>query len=124
MKKLKSQSKKFEVLGDGNQKKSYLTNEMLIDGILKIVKNTFNNKQNLLLYNIGNNDVIAIRDIAKIFLNETKSNKKIKFLGGKGGWVGDVPKMRLDVKKIAKEGWTPDKNSKDCIIEAVRNNLD
>lgn len=121
MKKLKKRSQKLEVLGNGLQKKSYITNEMLVDAILTIVKKTKNNKQKILLYNIGNMDDISIRDIAKIFLKEKNSVKKIRYMGGKSGWIGDVPKMRLDIKKIKTEGWEPDKNSRDCIIDSIQN---
>ena len=124
MKKLQKSSKQFEVLGNGLQEKSYITNEMLVDGILKIIQKTKNDKQKILLYNIGNNDSIKIKDIAKIFLNEHNSNKKITYTGGKGGWKGDVYKMRLDIKKIKNAGWSPNKNSKECIIEAIRNYWD
>jgi UDP-glucose 4-epimerase len=124
MKKLDKSSKKFEVLGDGLQEKSYITNEMLIDAILKIVQKTKRNKQKIFLYNIGNNDAIKIKDIAKMFLNEHNSNKKIYYTGGKGGWKGDVHKMSLDITKIKNEGWFPEKNSKQCIYESIKNYWD
>ncbi len=122
--KLKKPTNTFEVLGDGNQKKSYITNEMLVEGILKIVKKTHNKKQKIFLYNIGNSDFIKVKDIAKIFLKENNSNKKIVYTGGKRGWKGDVYKMHLDIKKIIKEGWKPQKNSKQCILESIKKNRD
>jgi len=124
MKKLQKPSKQFKVLGNGFQEKSYITNDMLIDAMFKIIQNTRKNKQKVLLYNIGNNDVIQIKDIAEIFLKEHNSDKKIVYSGGQGGWKGDVHKMRLDIKKIKKEGWAPNKNSKECILEAIRNYWD
>jgi len=124
MKKLQKSSKQFEVLGNGLQEKSYITNEMLIDGILKIITKTKTNKQKILLYNIGNNDSIKVKEIVKLFLKEHNSNKTITYTGGKGGWKGDVHKMRLDIKKIKKIGWSPSKNSKECIIETIQNYWD
>ncbi len=124
MKKIEKPSKKFEVLGNGLQEKSYITNEMLVAGILKIIKKTKNNKQKILLYNIGNSDSVKIKEIANIFLNEHNSNKKISYTGGKGGWIGDVHKMQLDISKIKKSGWSPDKTSKQCIIESIQNYWD
>ena len=120
--KLKKPTNSFEVLGDGNQEKSYITNEMLVEGILKIVKKTLYKKQKIFLFNIGNTDSIKVKDITKIFLKENKSNKKIVYAGGKGGWKGDVYKMHLDIKKIIKEGWKPQKNSKQCILESIKKN--
>jgi len=120
--KLKKPTNTFEVLGDGNQEKSYITNEMLVEGILKIVKKTLYKKQKSFLYNIGNNDSIKVKETTKIFLKENKSNKKIVYTGGKSGWKGDVYKMHLDIKKIIKEGWKPQKNSKQCILESIKKN--
>jgi len=34
-----------------------------------------------------------------------------EFSGGKRGWKGDVPLMRLDTTKIKSLGWTPKYNS-------------
>jgi UDP-glucose 4-epimerase len=124
MKKLNKSSKIFEVLGNGLQEKSYITNKMLIDAILKIIQKTKRNKQKIFLYNIGNNDTIKIKDIAKMFLNEHNSEKKISYTGGKGGWKGDVHKMSLDITKIKNEGWSPKKNSKQCISESIKNYWD
>lgn len=122
--KLRNSSKKFKVLGDGNQEKSYITNEMLIDGMLKIIRKTKNRKQKIFLYNIGNKDNIKVKDIAKIFLKENDSHKKIYFTGGKGGWKGDIHKMQLDIRKILKGGWTPEINSEQSILKSIRNYWD
>ena len=119
VKKLQSNSKTFEVLGNGKQEKSYITNEMLIDGILQIVQKTNKQKQNLFLFNIGNDDMIKVKDISKLFLKLNNSNKKIKYTGGKSGWKGDIHKMNLDVTQIKKVGWKPNQNSRKCIVDSI-----
>ena len=124
MKKVQKPSKNFHVLGNGNQEKSYITNEMLIDGILKIVTKTKNRKQNLFLYNIGNKDAIKIKHIAKTFLKMKNSNKKIVYGKTKEGWKGDIYKMRLEIKKIMQDGWKPKLNSKKCIEKSIQNYWD
>jgi len=121
MKKLKKKSRTFEVLGNGYQEKSYITNKMLVDGILNVIKRTKNKKQKIFLYNIGNTDSIKVKNIAKIFLKENNSNKKIFYTGGKGGWKGDVYRMHLDISKIIRQGWKPQKNSKECIMDSIKN---
>jgi UDP-glucose 4-epimerase len=123
VKKSKKSTKNLEVLGNGMQKKSYLTNELLVDAILFLIKKTIKNKKSVMIYNIGNSDAISIKTIAEIFIKETKSNKKISYTGGIGGWKGDVHKMRLDIKKIIAEGWSPKMNSKQCIMDSIKNNL-
>jgi len=124
MKKLNSNSKKFPVLGNGKQEKSYITNEMLVDGILSTVNKTRNKKQNIFLFNIGNIDSIKISDIARTFLKSKNSTKKPSFGKTTGGWKGDVPQMKLDISQITKTGWKPSLNSKDCIQYAIENYWD
>ena len=110
----------LNVLGNGSQEKSYLTNEMLVEAILYIVKKTSKNKKNIMYYNLGNDDTISVKNITKIFSKVTERVNKIKYSGGKEGWKGDVSKMKLDIRKIKNEGWKPRKKSKDCILEAIK----
>jgi UDP-glucose 4-epimerase len=121
-KKIEKNKKQLEVLGDGNQKKSYVTNYMLANAMIKIIEKTKNLKQKIILLNVGNNDGISVKEITKLFLKFNNSNTKAKFTGGKGGWKGDVILMNLDIKKIKKMGWKPTKTSKECIIESIKKN--
>ena len=121
-KKIRINKKYLEVLGDGKQKKSYITNYMLADAMIKIIKKTNRLNQKIFLLNVGNNDSISVKEIAELFLKLNDSNAKMKFAGGKRGWKGDVSLMRLDIQKIKKLGWKPTKTSKDCIIESIKKN--
>ena len=108
-------------MGNGKQEKSYITNELLVDAMLFVISKTQKNNNKVLLYNIGNLDTIKVKDIAKLILFRNKSNKKISFTGGKQGWNGDVYKMNLDINKLIADGWSPSKNSRECIIETIDN---
>lgn len=118
--KINSNPKELEVLGDGNQAKSYITNEMVVDAMDKVVDRTWNLKQKVLLYNIGNDDKISVKEITQIFLNENKLRPKIRYTGGKGGWKGDIPTMALNISKIKKIGWHPHETSKACIVKSIQ----
>jgi UDP-glucose 4-epimerase len=51
---------------------------------------------------------------------------KLKYNGGKRGWVGDNPFIFLDVKKIKSLGWKPKLSIEHSIIRTVqylRNNI-
>ena len=121
-KKIKKNSSVLEVLGNGNQKKSYITNEMLVDAIQYVIKNTKKKKDFVFLYNIGNDDTIKVRETAELFVRFNKLGTRLKFTGGKGGWKGDVPLMHLSISKIKKMGWKPQKSSKKCIEDSILNN--
>ena len=118
--KVRKNPKELEVLGDGNQTKSYVTNRMLVDAMELSIRKTINQKQKIFLYNIGNEDKISVKNITKIFLKENKLTSKVRYTGGKIGWKGDVAMMRLDISKIKRLGWKPNKTSRQCIVETVR----
>ncbi|MEM4058756.1 MAG: hypothetical protein QXZ12_08575 [Thermoplasmata archaeon] len=41
---------------------------------------------------------------------------KLKYIGGEKGWIGDIPKTILDIKKALNLGWRP----KLSLTQAVR----
>ena len=102
VKQLKKSNKILYVLGDGNQKKSYLNIDDCIDAIHKSI-NYFNNKINII--NLGTNKILTVKESIKIICDVLKCKPKIFFKGGKRGWIGDNPLIFLDTKKIKKTGW-------------------
>ena len=102
VKQLKKNNKKLYVLGDGNQKKSYLNIDDCINAIHKSI-NYFNKKINII--NLGTNEYLTVKESIKIICDTLKCKPKLFFKGGKRGWIGDNPLIFLDTKKIKKTGW-------------------
>jgi len=118
IKKLRKNPKKLLILGDGKQSKSYLHVKDLIRAVLKAFCQT-NKKVNI--FNVASEDFLTVNEIAKIVIEEMGlKNVKLKYTGGKVGWKGDVPKVRLDISSIKKIGWRPKFNSKEAVRQAVR----
>lgn len=115
-KQLKNNKKKLIVLGDGNQKKSYLNVSDCIDAIFFALKK---NKKNIYIYNLGTDNYITVKQSIKYILNFSKLNPKIFFKGGKRGWIGDSPKIFLSIEKMKKTGWSPKKTIKESIFETL-----
>ena len=46
-------------------------------------------------------------------------NVKYEFTGGKRGWKGDVPVVRLNSEKIRKTGWANEFTSRQAIKKSV-----
>jgi len=114
--KLRKNPNKLEILGDGNQKKSYLYVDDCITAMLIGVKNA---KEQVEIFNIGSEDWISVKEIARIVAKKMKLKPRFKFTGGKRGWKGDIPLMLLDINKIKKLGWKPKFNSRKSIEIAV-----
>ena len=104
IKQLKNNKKNLIVLGDGNQKKSYLNIKDCIEGMYIAMK-YYKNKINII--NLGTNKYSTVKDSIKIICKIMNLKPKIKYKGGKRGWVGDNPFIYLDTKKISATGWKP-----------------
>ncbi|MDH5807281.1 MAG: NAD-dependent epimerase/dehydratase family protein [Candidatus Verstraetearchaeota archaeon] len=121
--KLMKNSKILEILGDGNQIRSYIHIEDAIDATIIAWKNS---SRNFEVYNIGNEDWISVNDVAKITL-EVLGLKNTNFiykpiLNGIG-WLGDVKCIALSIEKIKSLGWKPKMNSKEALIKTIHSLL-
>ena len=121
IKKLERNKRKLEVLGNGRQKKSYIHTKDCIESMLFCLKHS---REKLNLFNLGTTDRITVKDVAQILLKEMGLNKtKIIYTGGKRGWEGDVPQMLLDITRIKKLGWRPKYNSRQAVVQSIKENL-
>jgi UDP-glucose 4-epimerase len=118
--KLRDNPEELEILGDGNQRKSYLYINDCIDAMLIVAKKY--PKERVDVYNIGSEDWITVKEIAKIVCEKKDLKPSFRFTGGKRGWGGDVPLMCLDISKIKGLGWMPKYNSRES-VERVVNDL-
>lgn len=117
IKKLREDSSKLEVLGDGEQFKPYLYVRDLVEAIFFVFKNT-NEKLNI--YNLGVNSRTKVKDIANMVIEEMKLKAKIVYTGGQTGWIGDVPEFNYDLSKINNLGWKAKNTSNDAVRKAIQ----
>ena len=116
--KLNRNPAELEVLGDGNQSKSYMLVEECVDGMMFGYENA---KDALSYYNLGAEDQITVRRIVEVLLEETGlEDVEIKYTGGESGWAGDVPKFLLSTKKMTDLGWAPKHSSEEAVREAAK----
>jgi UDP-glucose 4-epimerase len=115
--KLREDPTELEILGDGRQEKSYMHIEACLDAIEHVVEHA---DDGVNTYNLGTRTTTSVRRIADIVAEEMGLDPEYDFTGGDRGWVGDVPRMRLSVEKLAATGWTPETSSEDAVRRAVR----
>ena len=108
--------KKLYILGNGYQKKSYLHVLDCVEGIWMSIKK-FKNKVNII--NLGTKEYITVKKSVKIICNKLGLKPKLKYSGGKRGWVGDNPFIFLDTKKANSVGWRPKYNIEKSIKDTV-----
>jgi UDP-glucose 4-epimerase len=116
-KSLKINDKLLKVLGDGNQKKSYLYVKDCIEAIFLALKKS-NNKINI--FNLGTNEYCKVKNSIKWICNELNVKPKLDYKGGKRGWIGDNPFIFLDTKKIRSLGWKPKLTIQQSIVKTLK----
>ena len=115
-KQLFNNSNYLKVLGNGNQRKSYLHVNDCINAILISLKKS---KKKINIFNLGTNEYINVKQSIKIICNHLKVIPKVSFSGGKRGWIGDSPFIFLNTKKIRSLGWKPKFTIKESINQTT-----
>ena len=116
IKKLEKSPEELEVLGNGEQCKSYLYVKECVDAIVYGVENS---KEEMNIFNIGSPDSVTVKEIAELVIDKKSPEAEIKYTGGSQGWKGDVPKFLLSIEKMKKLGWGPKHNSREAVSKTI-----
>jgi len=121
IRKLRTHPKRLEIFGDGKQRKSCIPVSDCVSGILAGVKA---GKATTNIYNIGNDDYVDVDAIADEICG-AMGLKGVKYshTGGKRGWIGDMPFVFLDNKKLRAIGWKPSMSSRQAVRAAAEEML-
>jgi UDP-glucose 4-epimerase len=105
IKKLQANPRELEILGDGNQKKSYLHVEDGVRGIFLALRQLTDIKNVL---NLGHEEHMNVKDLARIVCEEMGiKDVEFRFTGGVRGWLGDSPFVHLDISRMKASGFNP-----------------
>ncbi len=107
--KLRADPERLEILGDGQQSKSYVSVGDVIQSIFVTLDKC---NSPFSVYNVATNDYLTVREIADMTCRVLRVNPEYAFTGGRGGWAGDIPVVRLDTSAIRELGWKPGYTSK------------
>lgn len=115
--KLQVDPDELEVLGDGSQRKSYLTVEDCVDAMLFVERH---GQDPVNLFNLGAGDSVTVQRIAELVRERwTGGQARLRYTGGDRGWPGDVPRMLLDVGKLNALGWRASLTSEQAVERSV-----
>jgi UDP-glucose 4-epimerase len=107
----------LRILGNGRQAKSYLLSEECVAAMLFAVEHA---PPGLNILNLGCDDSLSVNRIAEMVVSAMGlRGVTFEYTGGEGGWLGDVPRFRLDVSAVNRLGWRARYNSEEAVALAI-----
>lgn len=108
----------LQILGNGLQAKSYLSVEDCVNAMGFIVDHA---SAGINIFNLGCEDSLPVNRIAQMVV-EAMGLRDVEFTytGGEAGWLGDVPRFRLDVSALHQLGWRARRNSEQAVAAAIQ----
>ena len=120
IRKLKADSSKLEILGDGRQTKPYIYVADLVEAIIQLSMSV-DQAKGVSLYNLGVDGETSVTRIADILCEEMGlSSVEYRYTGGESGWKGDVPRFKYCIDKIHKTGWKAKYDSDEAVRKTIQ----
>ncbi len=94
----------LRILGNGEQRKSYLYVQDCIDAMLLALEKK---PSGFAVYNLGTDEYVNVNQSVEVITRHLNITPAKSYTGGERGWVGDSPFIFLDTKKIRSLGWAP-----------------
>jgi UDP-glucose 4-epimerase len=116
-KQLREHPDALTVLGNGEQRKSYLHVQDCIDAILVALEQASGGVH---VFNLGTDEYCRVRESIGWITEELGVTPRLDFTGGERGWIGDSPFIFLDCRKIRALGWAPRTSIRDGVIATLR----
>ncbi len=110
--KLAGDPTRLEILGDGRQSKCYIAIADVLDAILGLIDEPGDLPYEV--FNVSTDDALSVDEIAAAACRASGLDPAavvFDHTGGRGGWNGDVPVVRLDTSRIRSRGWAPKRSS-------------
>ena len=118
--KLATDPTRLKILGDGRQSKCYIAVSDVLDAIFCVLDGPDHAPYEV--FNVSTDDALSVDEIAGAACRATGLDPAavgFDHTGGRGGWNGDVPVVRLDTSRIRSRGWTPKRTSAEAMEWAL-----
>lgn len=103
-KQLRQDPTRLRVLGNGQQRKSYLYIQDCIDAIFLALEKATGRYN---VFNLGTDAFCQVNDSIGWISERLGLQPQLEYSGGERGWVGDNPFIFLDCARIRALGWQP-----------------
>jgi UDP-glucose 4-epimerase len=112
MQKLARDPANLHILGNGSQRKSYLHVTDCVEAILTAIEHA---DAKINIFNLGTDEYCQVRDSASWIAERLGLTPHFTYAGGERGWVGDVPFIFLDTRRIRALGWRPQRTIRQSV---------
>lgn len=109
---------RLRILGDGRQEKSYLYIEDCIGAILTAAAE-HEGHPGASVYNLGSDETVVVDESVAIIAEHLGVAPELEHTGGRRGWTGDSPLIRLDASRIRALGWEPSLTIRAAIVRTL-----
>lgn len=116
-KQLRGHPQRLDVLGDGNQKKSYLYVQDCLDAMLAAIASA-NARVNI--FNLGTDEYCAVRESISWIVEALGLEPEIRYAGGERGWIGDSPFIFLNCSRMRELHWQPKVGIREGVLRTLR----
>lgn len=106
----------LHVLGDGNQRKSYLYVQDCVDAILLALERA---STPVSIFNLGTDEYCRVTDSIHWICERLGLDPTLHFAGGDRGWIGDNPFIFLDCSRMRALGWLPKLTIQQQVVQTV-----
>lgn len=120
--KLKSDPETLEILGNGEQRKSYIHIGACVDATMDALIEFRKGGGRVAVYNVGSLDAISVREVAVTVSKVMGLEPEFRFVPADRegrGWKGDVRTMHLDISRILKVSGAPGISSESSVRECA-----
>jgi UDP-glucose 4-epimerase len=77
------------------------------------------------VFNAATEDYVTVRQIADLVAERLGiAGVKYAYTGGRRGWKGDVPVVRIDTSKLRDQGWTNKRTSVQALTDSIDSMID
>jgi UDP-glucose 4-epimerase len=110
---------RLRILGDGQQSKSYIHVEDVVDAVLTAHREASGAYE---AYNVATGDYVTVTEIADLAAETVgidPADVRYEYTGGARGWRGDVPVVRLNTDRIRALGWKNQRSSREALHDSM-----
>ncbi|HEY6445617.1 MAG TPA: NAD-dependent epimerase/dehydratase family protein [Acidobacteriaceae bacterium] len=107
------------ILGNGEQSKPYIHISDVVAAALCAAQKT---TAPFSVFNVATDDFVTVTQIAELAVETLGLNRHpaFEYTGGRSGWRGDVPVVRMDSSRIRSLGWFPKWNSREAVRQSLQ----